>query len=147
MKLEMTLDTSKFAKALGKMEKGVTVEAKKALAKVAFKVEGDAKVNIQTGARSGRVYKRGSKTHQASAVGEFPKTDTGELVSNITSEFSYNRLEVTVGSRMGAPHGFLLEYGTSKVAPRPWLFPTVMDNKKFMEKTFAGALSDIVRKK
>lgn len=147
MMLEMTLDTTKFAKAIGKMQKESSKETKQALAKVALKIEGDAKYNIQTGARTGRIYKRGSKTHQASSRGEFPKTDTGELVSNITSEFSFSGMEVTVGSRASAPHGFLLEFGTSKIAARPWLFPTVQSNKKFMQKTFANALSDIVRKK
>lgn len=77
--------------------------------------------SIQTGGRSGRIYKRRSVTHQASAPGEKPKTDTGDLVRNITMEKIASGF--TVGSRKGAPHGFWLEFGTSKMDARPWLQP------------------------
>ena len=38
---------------------------------------------IQTGSKSGIVYKRKKGTHQASAEGQAPATDTGELVGGI----------------------------------------------------------------
>lgn len=98
--------------------------------------------NIRKGARSGKLYTRwgGSKQHQASAPGEFPKSDTGTLLQNLTVSGPDNSREymdgygngsppsakdalrgLEVGSRKGAPHGFFLEYGTSTMAPRPWL--------------------------
>lgn len=144
--IEMTLDTTKFAASLMAMGVASDVMAKRALAKVAFKVEGDAKVNISTGSRSGRSYRRGkTATHQASAAGQFPKTDSGELVASIKSEFSFNRLEVTVGSRLSAPHGFWLEYGTPKMRPRPWLSRTIDENKKFIDNVLEKTLQSIAK--
>jgi len=79
--------------------------------------------SIRKGPRSGILYGRwGSrKLHQASAPGEAPKSDTGVLIQNITIE--KEGTGYTVGSRKGAPHGFWLEFGTSKMFARPWLVP------------------------
>lgn len=144
--IEMTLDLSKFAKSLNDLSKGSQQEAKKAISKVSYKIEGDCKDNISSGSRSGRIYKRGKKrTHQASSAGEFPKTDYGDLVKNIKTVISFNGLEATVGSRIDAPHGFWLEFGTPKMQPRPWLSRTINENKKFIEKTFDDALNNIAK--
>ena len=59
----------------------------KAIASVSLKVESEAKKLISRGERSGRTYKRRSVTHRASAPYEPPKTDTGNLVRNITTVF------------------------------------------------------------
>ena len=75
------------------------------------------------GGRAGRFYKKKSVVHHASAAGEFPKTDTGELVSNINVR-KIGKKDYDVGSRLGAPHGFWLEYGTRNMAARPWLRPS-----------------------
>jgi len=144
--IEMTLDLSKFTKSLNDLSKGSQHEAKKAIAKVSYKIEGDCKSNISSGSRSGRIYKRGkSRTHQASAPGEFPKTDYGDLGANIKAEFNFSGLESTVGSRASAPHGFWLEFGTPKMQPRPWLSRTINENKKFIEQTFDDALNNIAK--
>lgn len=144
--IEMTLDLSKFTKSLNALSVGSQQEAKKAIAKVSYKIEGDCKENISSGSRSGKIYKRGKKsTHQASSAGEFPKTDYGDLVKSIKAEFNFNGFESTVGSRLSAPHGFWLEFGTPKMQPRPWLSRTINENKKFIEKTFDDALSNIAK--
>lgn len=93
----------------------------KALAKAAIETHSTAVKSIQTGSRTGKIYQRKTITHQASAPGEPPKTDTGALVRNVTLE--KEKKGYTVGSRKGAPHGFWLEFGTSKVKARPWLQP------------------------
>lgn len=144
--IEVTLDLSGFTKALDNLSSGAKIEAKKAIAKVAFKVEGDCKENISSGSRSGKIYKRGKEgTHQASAPSEFPKTDYGDLVKNIKSEISFNGLEATVGSRLSAPHGFWLEFGTPKMQARPWLSRTIKDNEAYIEKTFDTAIANIAK--
>jgi HK97 gp10 family phage protein len=142
--LEMTLDLSRFTKSLNDLNLASKQEAKKAITMVSFKVEGDCKENISRGSRSGKTYKRGkNRTHQASASGEFPKTDRGALVSSITSQFDFTGLESTVGSRLSAPHGFWLEFGTAKMGARPWLSRTINENKEFINKSFESALSKI----
>lgn len=76
---------------------------------------------IQKNSGSGRIYVRGGVAHTASAPGEYPNTDTGELVrkmgwrstSALTSIFFAN-----------AQHARPLEWGTSRMAPRPFMRPT-----------------------
>jgi len=148
VKLGMTLDLSSLNKSFEDMTREAQREAKKAIAKVSYKVEGDAKENIQTGARSGRIYSKGKKgniKHQASAAGEFPKTDTGALVSGITAEFDFSGLSSTVGSRISTPHGHWLEFGTSNMKARPWLSRTIDENKDFIKKEFDDTLQKIAK--
>jgi len=78
--------------------------------------------------------------HIAAGPGEAPNTDTGRLVNSIQVEVKQN--DVYVGSSLGyAPD---LEFGTSKMAARPWLNPALESNKdkikKLMKEGVNGAL-------
>ena len=57
--------------------------------------------NISRGNKSGKVYEKYNprRSHKASAVGEYPATDTGFLVNNITTKLQPNGLEGEVVSR------------------------------------------------
>lgn len=91
--------------------------------------------SITTGSRSGNLYSRwkGQKSHRASAEGEAPKSDTGNLIQNLTLEKETGGY--SVGSRKGAPYGFWLEFGTSGMGARPWLAPAFEKMvKKFLVK-------------
>ena len=73
----------------------------------------------------GAPYKRykPARTGFASPPGSPPNTDTGKLVKDIQVR-TLNAKTITIGtSAEGAPHGKLLEYGTSKMEKRPWLDP------------------------
>lgn len=126
---------------LDKFLKDIKIQNKKQLgqllAKMAFSTHAEAVKSIQMGGRSGRVYRRKSVTHQASAPGEPPKTDTGQLVRNVTIE-NQGGMEYTVGSRKGAPHGFWLEFGTRFIRPRPWLKPAFDKTIKKFRAMFNG---------
>lgn len=104
----------------------LTVEARagigKALAVSVVELDASAKDKIQGGGRSGRIYRRRTVTHQASAPGEFPKTDRGQLVASLFFQVAGDRLSAVFGSKLG--YARALEYGTSRMAPRPWLRPT-----------------------
>lgn len=78
--------------------------------------------------KTGRVYQRGSVTHQASAPGEPPASDTGELVNSIKTEYDEAKLSGTVVVR--SPHGPHLEYGTRNMEPRPFLRPALANRRK-----------------
>ncbi len=97
--------------------------------------------NSMTGEKSGRIYLRPRNTkavaakrtakrklaasdyiaHQASAPGEAPAIDTGTLKGSIRVEMEPRDLVAIVGTDVEyAPH---LEFGTSRMAPRPYLGP------------------------
>ena len=78
---------------------------------------------IKSGPASGRTYKRGTVTRTASAPGQFPMSDTGQLMGNIRSiEASKSRLQAVIGTDI--KYGAHLEFGTSNMEARPWLMPS-----------------------
>ena len=120
-------------------------ELDRAVHKGAKLIEGEAKRGISRGGRSGNVYRRGKGvTHVASAPGELPKTDTGELVANITTE-RVKEGSYTVGSRRNAPQGFWLEVKAPQDGGRPWLRPTVKDNAKRVFLIIDDAYKKLIR--
>jgi HK97 gp10 family phage protein len=84
-------------------------------------IRGEAIRSIQTGPKSGRTYEKYNprRTHKASAPGQAPASDTGNLVSQIMSVADGK--DTLVESR--AEYSKFLEFGTSKILPRPFLFP------------------------
>lgn len=85
-------------------------------------IRGEAIKSIQTGPKSGRVYEKYNprRTHKASAPGEAPASDTGNLVSQIRVK-EENKDLIKVESN--ATYSSFLEFGTSKMLARPFLFP------------------------
>lgn len=72
--------------------------------------------------RTGRTYKRGkTKTHTASAPGESPAPDTGQLRALIGTSFERNGTIARGVLYSNLQKGADLELGTDKVAPRPWI--------------------------
>lgn len=103
-----------------------------------------AKQKIQGGGRGGRVYRRRSVTHQASAPGEFPKTDTGQLVSSLFFKVGSDKLRALFGTKLA--YGRYLEYGTSRMQARPWLRPTFQANLEQITQRVNKAVQDALRK-
>jgi hypothetical protein len=102
---------------------------------------------IQNGPKTGRVYARGggqnlSRTHQASAPGEAPATDTGVLVSSVYLE-NTARYERTVGSRLA--YAYYLEFGTQRIKPRPAWVPEVEKQRPEMRKRIERALAEAMK--
>lgn len=70
-----------------------------------------------------------SLTHTASAPGEAPASDTGQLANSI--EIKLEAMDATIYSDSSrAKYGAWLEYGTRKIEPRPWLVPALYANKQ-----------------
>lgn len=82
--------------------------------------------SIQTGPKTGRVYRRRGVEHQASAPGEAPASDTGHLVQNSGTRYEPDVLTgfVTFSAAYAAP----LEFGTVNMEPRPFLRPALAAN-------------------
>jgi phage gpG-like protein len=95
----------------------------------------DAKKAVERGTRTGRIYNRNGKKHQASAPLESPKNDTGKLASSFYYKQN-NKMSATIGSNLD--YAYYLEYGTMNIKPRPtWVLVTfaakIMLNKKIDE--------------
>lgn len=112
-----------FSLTLKEVEKSNVTFADNILRAMAFETQSEAVQLIQGGSRSGKLYKRRTVTHRASAPNEAPKTDQGNLVENIIAE-PRGKLEYVAGSNKKAPYGFWLEFGTRYIGKRPWLKPT-----------------------
>lgn len=64
--------------------------------------------------KSGRIYRRRGRLHRASAPGEYPAVDTGNLIASMKSHQRKN--EVGIGTNMF--YARFLRTGTSKMARR-----------------------------
>ena len=92
-------------------------------------IRAEAIKSIQTGAKSGVMYQKYNprREHRASAPGQAPASDTGNLVSKITvKQKSLNVVHV----ESNADYSSFLEYGTSKMEARPFMFPAFEKSKK-----------------
>lgn len=134
----------KLTKKLLKLPAEATASVKTEILKGAVLVESEAKRSIQRGVKSGRTYRRGGIVHRASAPGEAPATDRGALVRSISHQVFAAGLEILVGTRI--KYGSALEFGTSKISPRPWLFPAFKKYQKSIVAAISSALKNIVRK-
>lgn len=100
------------------------VETDAMVRKVANDVVSDM-VNSFGEPKTGILYRRGKgrkRIHQASADGEPPAVDFGTLSNSIKIE------SVKTGTarvNIGAAHGVHLEFGTRKMAARPFVMPAV----------------------
>ena len=100
-------------------------------------VETHAKVAM-TGDKHGEVYMRGQVEHRASAPGEAPAVDTGNLFNSI-QVFDVTPTLATIGTN--AEYAEHLEYGTSRMEPRPFMRPAVDEH----EAEIIAAVTDAVR--
>ena len=113
--------------------------------------------DIKSAPKSGRVYTTyfytnaagkaipyGSRPpHQASAPFEPPADDTGLLAANIN--ITSNNFGFT--ARVGTPlvYGRYLEFGTSKMRPRPWLVPALREAKDEGRYRFGRLVKNMIR--
>ena len=129
----MTILTFKFngvqdaTKALEKVKEDLENNMQEILLGGGQLIRGEAIRSIQQGAKSGKTYKKynPTRTHKASAPGEAPASDTGFLVSNIRVKDQKDFVEV----RSEASYSKFLEYGTSKMLARPFMFPASEKSK------------------
>ena len=98
-------------------------------------IEIDAEISITTGAVSG-------KKHVASKPGEAPNADSHDLDRGIETVL-VEPLKVEVSSN--APHSAALEFGTSKMAARPFMRPAVKRKKAAAIALVRNAVSKIIR--
>ena len=98
----------------------------------ALRIKGRAVVAMHE-PKSGPVYRNPNmgKPHQASAPGEAPAVDTGALVGSLSVRSQGYRAEVYTNSE----YGLHLEYGTTRMAARPFMGPAAKaESDRFFER-------------
>lgn len=126
-------------KAMVELQKEVARQLNIALLASATKVHKEASKSLTNGKKSGRIYKRGkSIIHQASAAGEAPANDTGTLLRSLSFYGFKDKLEATVTSRL--KYAKMLEFGTTKIKARPFMFPAYEKSKAWIQERLNKAV-------
>lgn len=79
-----------------------------------------------------------------SKPGQYPHVQTNNLRTSI-GRTKAQAGTCLVGSGIGAPYGLWLEFGTTKMAPRPWLRRALASSRQAMFQNFVRASSQYMR--
>jgi phage gpG-like protein len=109
--------------SIPKIAAGMEDQAGQAVRATAFGIQGRAQASMQ-GPKSGRVYTRSGGVHQASAPGEAPAVDTGNLINSLQVEV---RAQTSAAVYTNVEYAPVLEYGGAKMEARPFLTPAARD--------------------
>lgn len=112
-----------------------------ALEESATVVQAEAQRLIHDGPKSGRIYKKyqPKRIHQASAPGEPPATDLGHLAANIiVDRAELGESRITIASL--AKYSAALEFGTSKIKPRPFMRAAIRNSRAAVARIFRAAM-------
>ena len=119
----------KVLSQLDKLEKDMEVPFQEIVKGGGQLIRTEAIKSIQTGAKSGVMYQKYNprREHRASAPGQAPASDTGNLVSKIIVK---QKTKNVVNVESNADYSAFLEYGTSKMEARPFMLPAFEKSKK-----------------
>lgn len=135
---------SQLQATFARLMNGVEDDVAKAVTATALEINTDVKKRLQRGPKTGRLYRRGTVTHQASAPGQAPATDSGTLASSLYFQQA-SKMEATIGSRLA--YAYYLEFGTTRIRPRPaWLPASEIGQKKLNERV-RRAIDNAIRGK
>ncbi len=142
--LDMTLlNVDKLNEQLRGFGEAAEKQALKGMKRAMMPMRKEILASLTANGKSGRLYPRGGgKYHQASAPGEAPSSDTSELRDQISLPLE-NREELSVSVISRAPYSSDLEYGTSKMAARPFMTPAFLNNKEYMKEAIRITLKAI----
>jgi HK97 gp10 family phage protein len=97
-----------------------------------FVLEAAVKVSMSATSHSGRMYGR----HRASAPGETPAVETGNLVNSINTQLaSSSDTNATAEVGTGVEYAEFLEFGTSRMEARPFMRPAIDNNLTKIQET------------
>ena len=123
-----------FTRAIENQVKKAEADSRKFVTMSCAEVERTAKTIMRDSPTNPDV-SYGKKGHHPSYAGNPPAPDTGTLMRSITHEVSGNGKQVVgeVGSIIhNSDYPKYLEYGTSKMKPRPWLSASLIKCQSWM---------------
>jgi len=105
-------------------------------------VEGNAEKLIRNKTSKGKATRYNPKrTVTVSAEGKAPNSDLGDLIKGIVHDVKKTKRGLVIGTiRSKAPYSFDLEYGTEKMAKRPFMRPALKGSRKQILKIIAEGL-------
>ena len=122
------------------MKKKLSVNVKKNVLIGVIRATGIVEDTVQTSIKNkgtGRVYKRKGEDHIASAAGQPPATDQGNLANNITTSIKSKSNGSVIGQVISsAKYSKSLEFGTTNMQARPFMQPALNKNKSKIIKIF-----------
>lgn len=131
LSLKVRIDFNKLPQLPSEYKRKVSQVVRKA----AEQVHTIASTSME-GPKHGRIY----GAHQASAPGEPPAIDTGKLRNSMRTEFSGDGLSARIGPNAD-PYDYYLEFGTSRMEPRPYMTPAADEVRDGYIKALEAALS------
>ncbi len=93
----------------------------------ADKMAKEMKKSILSGAKSGRQYYINGARHTSSAPGQAPANVSGALVRSIKVTKERNKSTININKN----YAVFLEFGTSKMRPRPFIIPAFLKTKRW----------------
>ena len=139
----------RLSSRLNRMNKAYEKAAEDILLEGALKLQEEMRNSIQKGSKTGRRYKHGTVTHQASAAGEAPASDTGTLAASIHPRKGKKKLQYFSGSNQGqgTKYAKSLEFGTRNIAPRPFVKPAFDKWHDKIKKALKRAIQNAAKRK
>ena len=135
----------RLIKALRELGDDAEDELSKAINATGLSLRGSIVKKYRRGPATGIVYEKYNprRTHQASAAGEAPATDTGRLADSVTFD-RQGKLQVEVSTDV--EYGPPLEFGTRTIEPRPNWVPSIQEEEPKYKERLNGALEKATRK-
>ena len=136
-------------RAMDKKSKAIDQAVARGVTRGAIIVQGAARSKIMKGGRSGNIYSRGKWGHVASAAGEAPANDTGNLQRSIRVVAAKPGPTATAYVQVAADYGEALEFGAKHgnhyMEPRPFLQPAMDENAKQINEIILQSIAEAVK--
>ena len=145
--MSKTLSFKEFSEYLNKIAPNIDGEVTKSIELCCQKVRSDIQESMaKTERNMNKSYYTHNKKipHHPSLPGNPPAPETGNLRNCIRYEIHAEPRSpygVVGTTQKDPPYGQYLEYGTSKVAPRPWLRPVMEKNNDWIRQSIARAVA------
>lgn len=133
-RISVRTNAKDVAKRLSKREERAEKDITRLILKSVNMVHATVINGIQGPPATGRMRPDGSR---ASAAGEYPMTDQSTLVQNISKDIATTGFTGRVTS--SAKHGPHLEFGTMNMLPRPFMQPSLEQNRRKILQGFKDA--------